>query len=194
MKKYFAESNLLESPRYILVTEHEWGSGARCLLLIYGSACRTDKSQSQRGCVFTACGSDACSSVFILVWILGDACPCLNSMVVEWLVFLTVKTEKLFKSHANHFESHIHKNSKRGLLKSRVNHFESWASSFLAVTKAVLGLQRSGCWLTFGWDVYTWETNAEWNSTFGTKKEKEKYPCYYCAKKSMNGNVWDAFW
>ena len=153
-------------------------------------------SESVRGCVFTDWGSDACSSVFILVWILGGACPCLNSLVVEWLVFLTDKTERLFESHANHFESHIHKNSKRGLFKSRVNHLESWASLFPAVTKAVLGLQRSGSWLTFGWDLYTWGTNAEWNSTFGTKKEKEKYPCYWAKRAwmEMREMHFDNFW
>ena len=184
---WYSHQGIFRSQNVTEVQAHDacfWFTGAR--------AAQTSLGVSERLCVYSR-GSDACSSVFILLWILGGACPCLNSLVVEWLVFLTVKTERLFKSHANHFESHIHKNSKRGLFKSHVNHFESWASLFPAVTKAVLGLQRSGSWLTFGWDLYTWETNAEQNSTFGTKKEKEKYPCY-CARKSMDGNVWDAFW
>ena len=136
MKKYFAKNNLVQSPRYVLVIEHDWGSGARCLLLIYRSTCCTDKSQSQREAVCLQPDSDACFSVFIWVWILGGACPCLNLLVVEWLMFLTVKTERFLKSHANNFESRIHKNSKRGLFKSRVNHFESWASLLPVVTKA----------------------------------------------------------
>lgn len=36
----------------------------------------------------------------------GSACPRLDSLFVEWLMFVRVKKKKrLFKSHANHFES-----------------------------------------------------------------------------------------
>lgn len=71
-------------------------------------------SEPVRSHVVIAWHSDAWSSVFILVWSLGGAYPCLNSLVVEWLMFLKVKKERLFKSHANHFESQV---TKEGYLK-----------------------------------------------------------------------------
>lgn len=83
-------------------------------------------SEPVRSHVVIAWDSDAWSSVFLLVWSLGGAYPCLNLLVVEWLMFLKVKKERLFKSHANHFESQVTKEGYLKVMLSILNLVHLW--------------------------------------------------------------------
>lgn len=83
-------------------------------------------------------------------------------------MFIKVEKERLFKSHANRFESHVHKSYKRNLFRSHANHLES--CEFL-----VLAAEACSGPLETGLSAELWVTHerrlggqAEWDSAFGT--------------------------
>lgn len=131
---------------YISVTVYDGGLEVRCLLLISRSTCLTHRTLSHREDVWLQPGSQRvvfCVGVGVRL-AEGPPMPAL-AFFAEWLVFIKVEKERLFKSHANPFESRVHKSYTRNLFQSPANHLESCESFRSWPPKHVQGLWRPGC-------------------------------------------------